>query len=657
MAGLPKRIFHLFILAAIFVLLATLSLSSQGYYGGADNITHYLIAHYSFRYPYLFLNAWGRPLYTILAAPFAQFGLQGVKLLNILLGLSTAWLAFRIAGELKIKTAFMALIFVCFTPLYFLMMPTALTEILFSFVFMLSVYLFIRKRFIASAIVISFLPFARTEGFVLLPLFFLALLWARQYKSVFFLSAGVVFFSILGCFHYRDVFWVFTQFPYPVTYHHPIYNKTGSLWHFLESRDYSLGLPLEILFITGVFAIARDFFSRDKKIRMQGHFLFILVLTPFLLYVAFHSVLFWKAMGGSMGLGRVLAAVMPLAALVALKGYSALKELASQNIYIRGVFMMLVISIVVIIPFIGNVLPYPLSPEEKTIKEASAWLRTSPYAGRLLFYTDNNVPYYLGVDPYRKDPASCYLFGDSKYLDTIPAGSVLVWDAHFGANESKIPLDSLLNNQRLQVVRYFRPARPWITFGGYDYDCYIAMVNGHGTVADNYAIRDSLREELESGEIKKTIYFNTFENPGDGWNLSWDILHRGKAAYLMDGRSEYSPGACLKISDAGISPEDSTMHGNRQTAIRAIAWVYLPGPVNPANTLMVISFENKGKPYSYTSFSLNEQKMKLNRWNRISLTVPIPAFKSPDDLLKVYVWNPGKQVFYMDDVRVDLISY
>ena len=91
MADFLKHKLHLVILAALFILMVTLALLSQGYFGGADNITHYLISHYAFKYPHLFLYSWGRPLYTMLSAPFAQFGLFGVKLLNILLGLLTAY--------------------------------------------------------------------------------------------------------------------------------------------------------------------------------------------------------------------------------------------------------------------------------------------------------------------------------------------------------------------------------------------------------------------------------------------------------------------------------------------------------------------------------------------------------------------------------------
>ena len=366
---------------------------------------------------------------------------------------------------------------------------------------------------------------------------------------------------------------------------------------------------------------------------------------------------------------------MPLAAIISLIGYALLENIVGQNRYFRAIFLVMITLAVVIMPFRNNVIPYPLTPEEQTIKDAAAWIKTSPYANRLIYYTDNNVPYYLGIDPYREKPASCYLFGDTKYLDTIPAGSLLVWDAHFGANESKVPSDSLLGNTRQQVISYFRPDSPWITFGGYNYECYITRTLEPGVVADNYAIRDSLMEILDAESSLDTLLFKSFDQPGEGWDpnlLSGNIVHKGRFSFLMDGRTEFSPGLYLiasafppalvgssfQVNDVNkrISPADSSKKVKAGPGIRASAYVYLPENTTPANTLLVISFEHKNKPYSYTAINLNEQKLRPNRWNRVSLSVPIPAFKSPDDILKVYIWNPGKQVFYLDDMMVEVVK-
>jgi Gpi18-like mannosyltransferase len=194
-----------------------MSFLSEGFYGGGDNITHYLISHYSFKYPHLFLDAWGRPVFTIMSSPFSQFGFQGLKLFNVILGCLSAFLAFLTARKLGIKRAWLAILFIIFTPLYFLMTLTGLTEIQFGFILILSVYLFFDEKYIASAIVISFLPLSRTEGYVLLPVFLLAFLMKKKFTPIPFLVSGLLFFSILGYFFiWKDFFWIFTHFPYPM---------------------------------------------------------------------------------------------------------------------------------------------------------------------------------------------------------------------------------------------------------------------------------------------------------------------------------------------------------------------------------------------------------------------------------------------------------
>ena len=632
---------------SLLIIIGILSFLSEGYFGGADNICHFHIARYAFRHHELFLNAWGRPLYTMLGAPFAHFGLQALKFMNVLLGVATGWLAWRICRRMKLEPSWPVMLFVIFTPLYFMMVPTAMTEILFSFLLVLAVFLMAEKRFVAAAVVISFLPFARTEGYVLLAVFSFVLLAYRQFKAVLFLAAGIVIFSIAGSFHFRDIFWLINQFPYPVTYHHPIYNKTGSLLHFFDARDYMLGLPLEILFVFGLAGIVRDFFSKEPETRKNAAFFALVIFLPFAAYFALHSLLYWRAMGGSLGLERVMAAVLPLAAIIAFKGLIDYINLFKNFNRLKAGMMVVALGFVTITPFTIYRIPYPLTPEEETAKRAAEWLRSSPYGGKFFLFTDNNLPYYLKADPYKTDQPECKLFGDSKYLDTIRPGTILVWDAHFGANESKIPLDSLLGNRNQRVVAYFRPDSTWITFGGGKYDCYITVAMNPGEHADNYAISDSLKEQLDMAGFDTSLYLNTFENPGDAWNGSfctYDTVHRGKTAFRMDYRTEYSPGFCQEA--AKISSL------NKRKELLVSACVYIPGTSKEPNTLLVVSFEHGGKSYHYSSLSLNDSVYRPGRWHRMALKVKVPGILSPKDLVKVYIWNPGKQRFYIDDIHV-----
>ncbi len=107
--------------------------------------------------------------------------------------------------------------------------------------------------------------------------------------------------------------------------------------------------------------------------------------------------------------------------------------------------------------------------------------------------------------------------------------------------------------------------------------------------------------------------------------------------------------------DIMVKRSDPSVGTAKVLEIRTVVYIFMPEPDTTVNTLLVISFENNNQPYSYTSLKLNDPKFKPGRWNRVMLTSPVPEIKSPDDLVKVYIWNPGKQVFYLDDLRVEVI--
>ena len=142
MKKIPEKNWIIALLAATGILLMIFACTTGIPAGGADNYAHFNIARWAFRYPHLFLDHWGKPLYTILAAPFAQFGFTAVRILNSVLGLITAWFVWKLAGLLNFKFRWFAVITVIFTPVYFTMLSTGMTEILFSLILVLSIFQF-----------------------------------------------------------------------------------------------------------------------------------------------------------------------------------------------------------------------------------------------------------------------------------------------------------------------------------------------------------------------------------------------------------------------------------------------------------------------------------------------------------------------------------
>ncbi len=644
-----KQYAEWFVLGLTFLVVFLYYFFSPGVYGSTDNVTHFLYSRYAFQYPVFFLHPWARPLYTILSAPFAQFGFKSVQLLNVLLGMATAYYCYRIAKILDIHPSLPVILFVCFMPLYFIMMPTALTEILFSFVLVISFFLFLRRYFVAAAVVISFLPFARSEGFFLLPFYFLAFLYVKKYRAIPFLVVGTLLFSLAGWHYYKDFFWVFTQFPYQL--HHPIYNQQGDLLHFLIYRDEIIGLPLEILFIAGTLQVTRELFSGDRALRDRTVILCLLSLTPFIFYLSFHSFLYWKGLGASIGLTRVLAGVLPLAAIICLKGFSMLLQISGFSKVWRGIVSFLVILLIVHSTFRIFPFPFPQSPEEETIARTSRWVKASPYFGKLLYYTDLSTPFIMGVNLFANCPPSCLLLTKSHTLDTIHEGSVIVWDAHFGGNESWILSDTILGHPRMKLIKSFKPDLEWTTFGGRPYMCLVFTACNGNMPYDNYAILDSLTYNRHLNFKEIPVYLNSFEatEPGqDVRQITSAFVHTGHHALVMDQNRDFSPGFSRTIRSLPVKPDRNSM-------ISASVYIYPQANLTMPGTQFIISFEHENQSYSYTKADLVSQNLIPGKWNKLMLQVPFPEIKSPDDLIKVYIWNFGKQSFYMDDLRVDML--
>ena len=119
----------IFLSAVFFVLFAVYPGAS---WGGSDNYAHYHISRYSFKHPNLFFDLWGKPVFNILSSPFSQFGFIGLKIFNVIVALLSSFIVFDISRKLKWNLSYMAIPVLLFTPIYFIIIPSGLTEPLFG---------------------------------------------------------------------------------------------------------------------------------------------------------------------------------------------------------------------------------------------------------------------------------------------------------------------------------------------------------------------------------------------------------------------------------------------------------------------------------------------------------------------------------------------
>src|SRR5215475_11026024 len=165
--GLRRAVAWLAFFAVIGVALVLLYRDADQ----QDSGYHFLFARWAHRHPQYFIGVWARPLFTLLYFPFAQFGYAAAKFFTVIIGLATAWQTFRLARQIKLDRAELAIPLLFLQPSFFLLSTTVLTETLFALVFVIALRLHLSGRIRTGMFVASLSILVRPEGF------FIGMLW------------------------------------------------------------------------------------------------------------------------------------------------------------------------------------------------------------------------------------------------------------------------------------------------------------------------------------------------------------------------------------------------------------------------------------------------------------------------------------------------
>jgi Gpi18-like mannosyltransferase len=183
------KLFYI-ITAILFVVAVIVVFFTEGTNGSGDSVSHFMIAHFAWKHPYLFFDHWGKPLFTMLSSPFAFFGMKGLKLFNVLLSFTSLMIIHTLAKRFHhTKVLWILPIYFC-APEGVNVMFSGLTEPLFACLFALAVYLLVTKKQALAIVVVSFLPLSRSEGLIILIVFVLYFLIHKKFKLLPFFFVG-----------------------------------------------------------------------------------------------------------------------------------------------------------------------------------------------------------------------------------------------------------------------------------------------------------------------------------------------------------------------------------------------------------------------------------------------------------------------------------
>jgi hypothetical protein len=426
----------LFVIAGVcFLFSLLLILLSTGTYDPGDGVQHFLIAKYAFKYPLLLLDHWGKPIYTLFCMPFAQFGFIGSNVYNLLCNTATAFFACRLAQKMGFTHITACFILVFFSPLFFMTSFSGLTEPTFALILTASLLLIAYQRTAAAAVLISFLPFARTEGFFIIPVFVLYLMYHKQWKYILFTSTGSIVYSIAGYLALDDWLWIVHQNPYKGAL--DIYGK-GPLLHFVAANDRLFGLPLVVLFLVGCLLLI----VRGNKEKNFSSGMKLLIFGSFLTYFVMHSIFWWKGLFGSLGLHRVMAGVAPLFSLVALVGYQGINERLKRHKSVKTVAGAVILCTVIFWPLKQYRPPLEPNNEAELLMKTANWIKSNKVkTDRKVYCMYPMIGMLLNIDPFNASAyiSTCMLqYPD--FADNLKTGDIIFWDSHFGPECKITPL-------------------------------------------------------------------------------------------------------------------------------------------------------------------------------------------------------------------------
>jgi len=441
----------LFVLLSLALLAAGMLGSSLG--EGGDSTTHYLYAKLSWQNPSYFFNHWAKPLFTTLSSPFAQFGIKGIMLFNILCTIAAAYMATCTAKVLRFNYYYLTGIIVITMPLLLPVTLSGLTEPLSALLIILAVYSYLNNKIVLSLLIASFLPFVRSEGLIIAGVFGALLLVEKRWLYIPILAAGHLFYALIGWAFYQDFWWVFTKIPYATM--SSVYGQ-GNWTHFINQLYFCVQPFTFAMMLVALVYLLIEWVQKGWKMHWPKVFLIYGIVLAF---VAAHSAFWALGIFNSMGLNRVLVSIFPLCGVMAMQSIHALTEKFNNQPKYANRFVVFFMSGILIFPLLNN-------PASTNFKESiyankqhqflkdilMPYLRLN-HPNTVYYFAETELGLFTGADIFKE--GSWLYPGAEVSAKTMQKGEVLIFDSLLMQEERNIPLSQIRQDSTLREDTHF----------------------------------------------------------------------------------------------------------------------------------------------------------------------------------------------------------
>jgi len=516
-------------------------------------------------------------------------------------------------------------------------MMSGMTEILFGLVIMTTIYFLLNEKYLTSAVILSFLPYLRSEGFIFIIIFTLYFLIKRKSKYLPLLLIGTLFYTIVGSFYYKDLLWIINTFPY--TRDTTDIYGIGSFFLYFKSYDEIWGKTMTYLILLGLFYyLFTTFKTKSFFTSKLFHDEYILLLFPAFGFFLAHSVMWCTGIGNSIGDVRYMAAIIPITGIIALRGFNLVSTFLNKKTIIKLSVLIIILFFIVISPFKRKDLPTPLKGIDKEYKIACDQIKLKEYSKNHIWSINPILSFYLNKNPFNgKEYTMMWSFNPS--LSELQENDIFIWEGHY-ANDFNLPIDSLLNRNDIKLIDIFYPESDIMTGRHPFHICIFQKEKGD---YNNFEIYDHLT--MKQYNNLPIIYSQNFEDTTlfNNVTTSDSIPFLSKNAFKVVPEKEYFELYSINLKE----------FKNKNNIKLYTKTSFYKTTISKEPVYFVIKIiDSKGNNVSYKQIDFNTAVLNSDKWNTSENFINIGRIDDNKSELKVYIWNYGKQTFYIDNFEV-----
>lgn len=615
---------YLFLISLIIsvIICGFMNLSSIAIYDVGDGVQHYLISKYSWKHPILFLDLWGKPLFTFFSSFFSQFGWNGIKIFQLLCGFLSSIIAYKIAKKLNYPKFYYIIPFlILFSPIYFAVINSGLTENFFSLMLLICIWLFICKKHLLGVLFFSFLPYVRIEGFFLFPLVIIYLFLKKKISLIPLLFVGTIIITIIGLPHYKSLLWIIEK-NYKVG---EDYGIKGSFFHYFINYDKIFGKwHTYILLLSLIWQLLRITMKKKDEFLLEN--IFFLFGSSALIFIA-HS-LFYSVPGinSNLGMFRFMAMIIPLTSILSLRFFEIFSTKKLKNVLLF--FSIIFIILLTRQPITARVYPYNPSDEELVIRQAVPFIEKLNITHRKIYFYHPLFPLLLNFDPF-SDNANI-IYKEVRLEDTIltPLGSIILWDSHFCPLEGGLPFEKVKKLSGYKLLKKYK---------FFSTPFFVAIFERRNDKTEEITQEEIVFDNTSSNNLERITYINNFEKPFEHEMVSSEYY--------------YSPTNSINFSKKEFGP---ILFELTKKEINGITLEFKVLPLEKLTDVKIVFHitDTNNNTKFWKGHNLPDT-LKLNAWSHVEFYEYLKYKLSEKEKLTIYLWNYGKKSFFVDDFKIN----